>query len=361
MNTLKKLFAIVLCIALSITCLAGCHQKGEIAVKIGDVEFTSGYYACALVFADSEARTLVEEGLSEEELKEEVEYHKHKIEKTDYVTWVKNSALDALREIAAVKTLCAKAKVELDKETRSEAETYADYMWDTYGYSVLMEPNGVAKATFKQYMTDTYLSDAYFDHIYGKDGEKEISTKKLQKHLADNYVIVNKLEVNFTDEKTDEIKKIKNQFEGYAADLKSGKREFEEVYLEYNDISEKDHKHEEAEEGELEPKDHHASILSSDDTSYASDYYKDAKKMKTGEVKLITLKDNSGLVLLVKKEITEDPYYIDYLDTTLRQEIVGEDFGDEITKYGEKLSLEENEFSTKQFKIKKIQYPDAAY
>ena len=59
MNILKRLFALVLTLALIITCFTGCHKKGEIAVKIGDIEFTSGYYACALVFADTEARAKV--------------------------------------------------------------------------------------------------------------------------------------------------------------------------------------------------------------------------------------------------------------------------------------------------------------
>jgi len=83
MNNLKKFFALMLCLALMITCFAGCHKKGEIAVKIGDIEFTSGYYACALVNADTEARAKVEEGLSEDELKGEIKYWKHQVEKTD--------------------------------------------------------------------------------------------------------------------------------------------------------------------------------------------------------------------------------------------------------------------------------------
>ena len=32
MNTLKRTLALMLCVLLTITCLAGCHQKGEIAV-----------------------------------------------------------------------------------------------------------------------------------------------------------------------------------------------------------------------------------------------------------------------------------------------------------------------------------------
>ncbi|MBQ6885797.1 MAG: hypothetical protein IJN56_08705 [Clostridia bacterium] len=361
MNNLKKFFALMLCLALMVTCFAGCHKKGEIAVKIGDIEFTSGYYACALVFADTEARAKVEEGLSEDELNGEIKYWKHQVEKTDYTEWVEKTALDTLVELAAIKTLCAENKVELDSETKALADSNAEYLWDTYGYSVLMESNGVAKDTFMAYMTDSYLADEYFEFLYGKGGEKEIAADKVLKQLTDNYVLVNKLEVSFSGLSEDQITEKKNQLAGYEASLKDGSQTFEQVYLAYNNIEEEDHKHEEAEEGETLPQDQHATVLGAEETDYASDYYDNAKDMAVGEVKLITLEDDEGLVLLVKKDIAADPYYIEEYDSTLRKDIVGDDYTDEIAEYGKKLSCDVNKSSTKQFKVKNITYPQAAY
>ncbi len=361
MNNLKRFFALILCLALMITCFAGCHKKGEIAVKIGDIEFTSGYYACALVFADTEARAKVEEGLSEDELKEEVKYWKHKVEKTDYTEWVEKTALDTLVELAAIKTLCAEKKVELDSETVSLAKSNAEYLWDTYGYSALMETNGVAKDTFITYMTDTYLADEYFEFLYGKGGEKEIDADKVSKQLTDNYVLVNKLEVSFSGLKDEEKTEKKNQLTGYEASLKDGSKTFEQIYLEYNNIKEEDHKHDDHEDGELAPQDAHATVLGNEDTSYASDYYDNAKDMTVGEIKLITLDDDAGLVLLVKKDIAADPYYIDEFDTTLRQDIVGDEYSDDLAEYGKKLDCDISTSSIKQFKVKNITYPQAAY
>lgn len=361
MNILKRFFALALCLALMITCFTGCHKKGEIAVKIGDIEFTSGYYACALVFADTEARAKVEEGLSEDELTSEIKYWKHKVEDTDYVEWVEDAALDTLKELAAIKTLCAENKVELDSETTSLAESNAEYLWDTYGYSALMEANGVAKDTFIAYMKDSYLADEYFEFLYGKGGEKEIAADKLLTQLTDNYVLVNMIEVSFSGLTEDQITEKKNQLAGYEASLKDGSKTFEEIYLAYNEISADTHEHEEPEEGESAPQDHHATVLGSDDTDYVSDHYETAKAMNVGDVKLITLDDDEGLVLLVKKDIAADPYYIDDFDTVLRQDIVGDDFTDELAEYGEELSCDVNTYSTKQFKVKKIEYPETTY
>lgn len=362
MNTLKRTLAIALCLLLTLTSLAGCHKAGEIAVVVGDVEFTSGYYACALVFADSDARLNVEEQLAEEgDLPDTIKYWNYKIEDTDYVEWVEKTAVDTLKKHAALKTLSEKAGFELSEETISLSNSNADYLWDTYGYSVLMEANGVSKATFKQYMLDTYLENDYFEFLYGKDGEKEISADAVSNQLADNYVLVNQLEVSFSGLDDDAKAEKKTQFLAYESALKDGSKTFEEIYLEYNDISAEDHTHEEAEDGELQPIDPHASVLGSENTDAASDHYETAKAMALGEVKLVNLDDDEGFVLLVKQDISTDPYYLETFDSTLRYDISGEEYENDVDKYGDELSCKVITSSTKQFKVKKITYPETTY
>lgn len=361
MNTLKKSFAVILCLLLTLTCFAGCHEKGEIAVKIGDVEFTSGYYSCALVSADTEARSTVEAQLTEDgKTPDEINYWEQKIENTDYVKWVEQKTIKNLKKLAAVITLCEEAGVTLDEETISLADTYSDYLWESNGYSELMEKNGVSKETFKQYMRDGYLADAYFEHLYGKDGEKEITAEAVNKEFTDNYILVNKLEVSFSGLNDDEKTEKKNQFTAYEKDLKEGTKTFEEIYIEYNDLTAEDHKHDEDEDDEPHPQDYHATVLGTKDTDYASDHFDVAKEMAVGEVKIITLEKDAGLVLLVKKDITADPYYLDDFDTMLRYAIEGENYDADIVKYGDNLKCDIITSSTKQFKVKKIKYPEAA-
>ena len=356
MNTLKRFLAITLCFALMVACLVGCHQKGEIAVKIGDVEFTSGYYACALVFSDSEARGKVEESMDSDDQSDDIDYYSQKIEDTDYVEWVEKNTIDTLKDLAAVKTLCKEAGVELDDETVSQSESNADYLWDTAGYSLLLEANGVSKETFSRYMLDSYLADEYFDHVYGKGGEKEISADKLLEQLTGNYVLVNKIEVDLSSLEDEEKTDKQNQLAAYEDTLKKGTKTFEEIYLEYNNISADEHTHEEAEEGELAPLDAHATVIGSEDTDYSSDYYEDAKEMAVGEVKVVT--KDSSIALIVKKDIAADPYYIDEFDSILRNDIAGDDYKDEIADYGDKLPCDVSKSSTKQFKVRKIVYPE---
>lgn len=359
MNTLKKSFAVLICFVLMVGCFTGCHQKGEIAVKVGNCEFTSGYYACALVIADTEARSKVESALSEKgESTENIVYYKQKVEDTDYTKWVEDTALETLKEVAAARTLCKEAGIELDDETASTAKRNAEYMWDTYGYSKIMEPNGVAKTTFVEYMTDSYLANLYFNHVYGAGGEKEISAEKLSEQLSNNYVLVNKIEVNF-DSKTDDDKKSEREkLTTYETELKNGTKTFEDVYLDYNNISAEDHKHDEPQDGETAPLDSHATVIGSEDTSYASDYYTEAKSMAVGEIKVVTLDNDAGIALIVKKDIMADPYYIENFDETLRRDIAGDECNDYIEKYGNDLKTTVHKSATGQFKVKKIKYPE---
>ena len=383
MKNIKRLIAALLAIMIVLS-FAGCHKKNEIAVTIGDVEFTSAYYMCALVSADAEARNLVYENLTDEELNSatEIDYYSKKIEEKDYITWVEDTAMDTLKEIAAYKILCKENKIELDEEEIANAEAYVDYYWGTAesgGVAAYFEPNGVYKETYAQFMKDSYYAESYFEFLYGKGGEKEIADDKVVESMTANFVLANVLEGAFSEEMTDEDKAaLKTQFETYAAALTDGSRTFEDIYKEYNQItdeveteehSEDDgHNHdaettetteetESAETEEAKPKDEYASVIGSEDSGYNTEYYETVKEMAVGEVKVITLENDAGYVLAVKQDILGDEYYKDQLDMSSRHFVADEEYEKTIADYAKTLKVEVNNYAVKQFKVKKIEYP----
>ena len=357
MKNIKKVFALALVLVMALTVTA-CHKKDEIAVRIGDVEFTSAYYMCALINADSEAKMRVKEELSESESTDDVDYYSKKIDDKDFVTWVEDTAVDYLKEIAAYKTLCKENNLEISDEEAENAEAYASYYWSSYGYSEYFEPNGVGQSTYTQYMKDSYYSNLYFEHLYGEGGEKEIDAETVKTKMYENFVIADLLEVSFSEKEDDEITALKDKINGYAADLKNGKKTFEEVYKDYNGTTEETE--EETETDEAQPKDKYASILGSADTAYGSDHYDSVKAMATGEVKVIELDDDEGLVLAVKQDIAADSYYLDTLDITVRHLISDEEYEKDIEEYAEKMDCKVIESAVKQFKVKKIVEPSAS-
>ena len=82
--------------------------------------------------------------------------------------------------------------------------------------------------------------------------------------------------------------------------------------------------------------------------------------MATGEVKLIELADNAGLILAVKQDIKADDYYIDALALASRLIIAEDDIDKEITDYANKMDCKVNDYAVKQFKVKKIKEPSTS-
>ena len=206
-------------------------------------------------------------------------------------------------------------------------------------------------------MLDSYYSSVYFEHLYSKGGTKEIAADEVKTKLYDNFVIADLLQGSFSGKTDDEKTKIKNKFNTYLEDLKSGKKTFEAVYKEENGSNDDTSS---TSTDKKQPKDKYASILGAKDTSYESDQYDTVKAMATGEVKLIELADNAGLILAVKQDIKADDYYIDALDLASRHIIADDDFDKEITDYANKMDCKVNDYAVKQFKVKKIKEPSTS-
>ena len=82
--------------------------------------------------------------------------------------------------------------------------------------------------------------------------------------------------------------------------------------------------------------------------------------MAANEVNIIELDDVAGIILVVKKDIKADPYYLENLDSTARHLIADEEYEADIEKYAGELELTVNDYAVNQFKVKKIKEPTAS-
>ena len=357
MKTIKRIAALLLVTVMALT-VVGCHKKDEIAVTIGDVEFTSAYYMCALINAEMEAQNLVYEKLTDEEKKaEEIDYYSKKVEDKEYVTWVEDRAIENLKKIASYKILCKEAKIELEDSVLTSAKQYTEYYWNNYGYGAYYEPNGVSSATYEKYTIDSYYSEKYFEHLYGKGGDKEIKAEDVKTKIYDNFVIADILNASYAENADDNSKAaLKARMENYAKELNSGKKTYEQVYNEYNNITKTDTTTTTTDE--KQPKDKYAQVIGSADTNYASEYYDTVKGMKIGEAVVKETSAGDGLYILFKQDIKADDYYLDTLDKDARHLIADKEYEKFIEDYAKKLEADVNKFAVKQFKVKKIVKPE---
>lgn len=355
MKNIKRIVCLVMVLCLCIG-LSACHKKNETAVKVGSLKFTSGYYACVLFFTDSEARSKVEEQLEEKgESTENINYYKQKIDGKSYVDWVKDETISKIKRIAATKLYCKENKLT-PGEDESQVSSYAEYYWDQ-GYSSVLTENGVSKETYIKYMTDLSYEDLYFNHIFGADGEKALTEEQLTEELSKNYAIADMLDVDFADMEDDEKTSKTEQLNGYLDELTKGTRTFEEIYHEYNG-SEHEEEAQSTEDAESKPLDEHATFIGNKDTDYSNDYFDEIYAMKTDEVKIIDKADDAGKILVVKKDVVSDPYYLKTYDSVLRHAIADEDFDKVVEEYVKSLEFKEYTKATGRFNVKKIYYPE---
>ncbi len=351
MKIFKKLCAILLVGILALS-VVGCHEKDEIAVTVDGVKFTSAYYMCALINAKSEAQSKVYENLSDKEKQEEIDYFSKKIDKKSFSDWTKDRAIQILKEIATYKNLCKDAGVELDDNTRTQTENMASYYWQN-GYSQYFEPNGVSLATYTAFTIDGSYSNAYFEHLYGKGGKKEIPAEDVKAKIYDTYIIANLLNADFTEETADQKQAIKAKFEEYVKNLNAKKTTFADIYKEYNSIPES----EETEETTVpKPKDEYATIIDKENSQYA-EYFEEINKMTIGEAKVITKGTDDGYLLVIKQDIKADDYYLEDLDLTARHFIKNDEYQKDIQKSVDKAKADINKYAINQFKVKKIKEP----
>ena len=369
MKNVKRILSLMLVSVMVLSLSACIHKKNEIAVKIGDEKFTSAYYMCALTNAYNEAQQKVKESddLTEDEQNglAVIDYFSKKIDKKDFKTWVEDRAIEVIKTNTAYRLLCKENKLELTEEQKNQIENSVYQNWDYYGASAYFTAKGVGRDTYKEYLTDTYYSELYFKHLYDKEGEKAVKTEDVNKEITDNYILADIIEITYADEATDDDKaKDKQTLETYASQIKSGKKTFAEIYKTHNEIeddtSEGQENADKEDEDTLKPVNEYASILGAEDTDFAADEYETYKKYEVDVPTVTENSDGTGVVLVVKRDISKDAYFMDYLDIYARHSLKDEEFEKTISDYCKKLKEDVSKYAISQFKVKDLDNSDTA-
>lgn len=346
-KSLKKVLALVLALVLTF-CAAACHPKDETAITINGVKFTSAMYLACMVNAYSEAMQKVNENASTTV----TDYTAQTIDNISFNDWVKNRALEQSKQYAALEALLNEGKFKFSDEDKSEAAEAAEYYWNSYGYSTLFEKNGVSYNTYKRIVEFSYLSESYFLSLYGKDGTEPVGDDEFNTALKTNYEQIDRIATSFTDDTTDTEKESKKKsLEDYAAALNSGKKEFAEVFQEFNSYSDEDMQNiiNNASSQESAPKDIYSTVTGGSKTSYSDSNFAAIKAMDVGTTKVFTASDGN-YQLVLRGDIMSDSYYKTALNSEVLHLIKDDTFDQLINDYIKKAKLSENSFAINRFK-----------
>ena len=221
MKKLSKLLAVVLAVLMLATAFVGCHEKGEIAFKVGDSEFTSAFFSCTQFFAANTARSAIDAYVKENKLDEKnIDYEDYKFDKdgnvakegTPYETFVREQAIKTLRENAALDAWMKAENLKLDDDTVNGVSWEALSFWN-YGcdyntyyqyaqmgmesqlasyytpYAFILSENGIAYETYLEYRKYDAKYDFYFKHLYDEGGSKEVSKDDVTKYMDEHFVL----------------------------------------------------------------------------------------------------------------------------------------------------------------------------
>lgn len=376
MKTLKKIIALVLAVAM-ICCLAACHPKDEVAISSGEYSLTSAVYSYYLLMADSEAKQKVDEAKGDTNATPN--YYKETVDGKPYEQYVREAALDACKQYLAREKMCAEAGVKLSAEQNSNIELNAETYWSTYGYSTMLEPNGISLSTYIKILKNESLYSLYFEQLYGKDGDREIPADDMNKYFTEHYAAVwMPVEHDYSSTENADPEQLIAEYETYKAMLENGAT-FDEVTTAYKgetssedtsstDASSKadssadsssETSSEDTSSEEKAPKDKNVTILTDNENSYEATVFakfSDVKALEVGKAAIIHDADNKKIYVVMKKDFSSDEYYTDQLDIEARQAQKSDELDAELDKLKAALEIDVNDYAIKQFKIKKITY-----
>lgn len=382
MKTTARVLALLLAAVLAIGCLAGCHGKDAVVASCtanGKThKMTSGQYAFALIVADSEARTKVSEALTDAEKNAgtEIDYFSKTIDEKPYAEWVEARAEELIREYFYVASAFDKNKLELSESDATGKESYLSYLWSLSGYQYVCEPNGVSYDSFVA-AEDVliYQRNTLFNYLYGPDGPDPVSDETLIEAMQEHFAVADVItldpstlkeeaeEGEETAEQTEEEKeaetaalkeKAQAQLQGYADRINAG-TSFSVIYYEFNGTEPPEETEEASESEESQPQDSLATVYGDEDTSASNDLYAKVKECEAGKATVVET-DDGTYALILRLEITADPYYAESLHDECLYLLKNDTFTELIQTESKKLDVTINSFERDYISVKKIDY-----
>ncbi len=349
MNMMKKWTAAVLAVLMLLS-LAGCHRANEVAVDYGDVSFTSGLYSLALLNADSEAKSKVDETLSEDETAETVDYYTKEIDGKPYIEWVENRALEQLDTQAAYRLLCKQNGVTVKDDMVKSVENYAKQYYSYY--ESILAANGIGENSYRELMMGNAYSDAYFRYLYDEGGVKAISEDELKTSFDTSYrfVVLFKKDLSSLTEET-KIAEAKAAVDTAKSQLESGMDPLT-VFNSFNGATQ---------DNAAKELKNVVSVVADSSVSpdYGISYFDQLKNVPVGKTYLHDEAGKEYTLALVIDAHADASYYEDLKDT-LRWDLKSEEFNKEVEAFADSLTRKVNKRAIKPFTVKGIKQGEAA-
>ena len=203
------------------------------------------------------------------------------IDGVDFKTYVKEAAMDDVKNLAAVEAKFDELELTLSDEDQEELDESVASAWESEEY---YEYEGISEESLTRCYEYSYKYQAIFDYYYAEGGIEEVEESEIEDFLSENYIRYKLISIAKSTEEDEDTAEEEDAaslalFEGYLEEAQSLTfEEFDTIIDEYDAYQEEI----EAEEEEDEESDEDSSDDSSEEDS-SSDSEEDSSSEDESE------------------------------------------------------------------------------
>lgn len=269
---MKKVFVIVIMIAVVISCFTACSSQGY-PVAVDDIRFSEGEYAYCLSLCKD-----------------------------------KDKAAELCKDFAATQKLMKNEGISLSANYKRLVAEETDNKWSLF--SAYYESIGVTKQDITSVLTYEYGKKELLDFYYGENGKNKVSNKKITDKFDETYIGFKAIEASYIklsdmgeniEISVAEKKKIRNSFASMAKSINSGAITIDDANETYNESI-----------GLIVTQELETALTKEGDALYNDDFFAQLKKLNKGEAAVV---ESGNSVYLVQRQVItddEDGYVLVY-------------------------------------------------
>ena len=345
MKALKKITALILVLAMSVS-LSGCYNQDLTwAAKDGDDTVAIGVYLYYLYCAIDDAGDYVDS---------DTDVLDATIEGEDAETWIKAKAMNYLQSYIWVNKKVEEYNLDLTEDEKSSASQTTSYLINNYLTS--FDDFGISEDSLNKAYTEYNIKfKKLFDYYYNEGGEFEISKDDLKESYCDGKYSFQYITASLTttddDGNTVDISDVEKDtlttsFEGYKKKIETGYQT-----LEYS-----------GQELQVELGLDSAPYTSVDATDFVEDIYPTEimNAVKEMDDNTLQILEADGQLILLQKNNIEDSFETAYSTASDKLSMMLDLKGDEFNQYileqaaADETDIEINDAAIKHYKVKSL-------
>ncbi len=237
----KKILAALMAGAVAL-CSSGCTIGGDKSwsAKSGDTQLPAGVYIYELFSAYNQAKTKA--GYTTY-----MDMKTQTIDGKDAFTWTKDTAKNSINQIFVIDDMMKDLNLTLSDDDNTTINTETASAWNgsssNAGYGTTLEKFNIAKSSFQIAYAEYYVKyQKVFEAIYGQGGSKEISAEDQKAYFEKKFASFEMIPValyskdssgSYSVMSNDDKAKLKTELEGYASEVKGGKKSMSDAGTDY--------------------------------------------------------------------------------------------------------------------------------